>query len=106
MCSRHGTCSSFYSYYRYIYSYGLDKFVRFAKEVWHVSGEGKTKDEIAKEGLSCLESFIKECGMVTSLKELGATKEMLPLIANSTALGGGYNKLTAEEVLTILENCY
>ena len=93
-------------YYNYIYTYGLDKFVRFAKEVWHVSPEGKTKDEIAKEGLTALESFIKECGMITSIKELGATKEMLPLIANSTVLGGGYKKLTAEDILTILEACY
>ena len=93
-------------YYRYIYSYGLDKFVRFAKEVWHVSEEGKTKEQVAEEGLSCLEAFIKECGMVTALRDLGATKEMLPLIANSTVLGGGYKKLTAEEVLEILESCY
>ena len=94
-------------YYRHIYSYGLDKFVRFAKEVWNVSEEGKTKDEIAKEGISSLEAFIKECGMVTSIKELGATKEMLPLIAGSTVLlDAGYKKLTTEEVLTILENCY
>ena len=93
-------------YYRHIYSYGLDKFVRFAKNVWNVSEEGKSKDEVAKEGLSCLEAFIKECGIVTSIKELGATKEMLPLIANSTVLGGGYKKLTAEDILTILEECY
>ena len=93
-------------YYRHIYSYGLDKFVRFAKNVWNVSEEGKSKEEIAQEGLSCLEAFIKECGIVTSIRELGATKEMLPLIANSTVLGGGYKKLTAEEVLRILEECY
>ena len=93
-------------YYRHIYSYGLDKFVRFAKEVWYVSEEGKTKDEVALEGISALESFIKECGMVTNIKELGATKEMLPLIANSTVLGGGYKKLTSDEVLEILENCF
>ncbi len=93
-------------YYRHIYSYGLDKFVRFAKEVWHVSEEGKTRDEIALEGINCLESFIRECGMATTLRELGATKEMLPLIANSTVLGGGYKKLTAEDVLEVLEKCY
>ena len=93
-------------YYRYIYSYGLDKFVRFAKEVWYVSEEGKSKDEIALEGIDCLESFAKELGIVTSLRELGATREMLPLIANSTVLGGGYKKLTCEEILKILENCY
>ncbi len=56
-------------YYNYIYSYGLDKFVK-------------------------------------SIKELGATKEMLPLIANSTVLGGGYKKLNAEDILKILEKCY
>ncbi|MDD6795059.1 MAG: iron-containing alcohol dehydrogenase [Clostridiaceae bacterium] len=93
-------------YYRYIYKYGLDKFVRFAHEVWNVSEEGKTKDEIALEGIVCLETFIKECGMATTLRELGAEKEMLPLIAESTVLGGGYKKLTAEEVLNILEACY
>lgn len=93
-------------YYRHIYSYGLDKFVRFSKEVWHVSEDGKTKEQIAEEGISCLEAFIKELGIVTSISELGATREMLPLIANSTVLGGAYKKLTAEEVLTILENCF
>ena len=93
-------------YYRYIYSYGLDKFVRFAKEVWNVSEEGKSKEDIALEGIDCLEAFAKELGIVTSLRELGATREMLPLIANSTVLGGGYKKLTAEEILKILENCY
>lgn len=29
-----------------------------------------------------LEGFIKELGIVTSVRELGATKEMLPLIVN------------------------
>ncbi|WP_300902689.1 iron-containing alcohol dehydrogenase [uncultured Clostridium sp.] len=93
-------------YYNYIYSYGLDKFVKFAKNIWDVSEEGKTKEEVAKEGICCLEDFIKECGMVTSIKELGATKEMLPLIANSTVLGGGYKKVNAEDILKILEKCY
>ena len=54
-----------------------------------------------------MESFIKESGIVTSLKELGATEEMLPLIANSTVLlPGGYKALTAEEILEILKSAY
>jgi alcohol dehydrogenase YqhD (iron-dependent ADH family) len=94
-------------YYRYIYSYGLDKFVRFATEVWGVSPEGKSKDAIAVEGLDALEKFMKECGMVTSIKELGATEEMLPKIAESTfILENGYKKLTTEEVLEILKKCF
>lgn len=94
-------------YYRHIYSYGLDKFVRFAAQIWGVSTEGKTKDDVAREGLDALENFIKECGIVTSLEELGATREMLPKIAESTfILENGYKKLTTEEILKILEACF
>lgn len=94
-------------YYRLIYKFGLDKFVRFATEVWGVSAEGKTKEQIALEGIDALEAFTKECGIVTSLEELGATKEMLPKIAESTIIiGNGYKKLTSEDVLNILEDCF
>ncbi len=94
-------------YYRHIYKYGLDKFVRFAEVVWGVSSEGKTKDDVALEGISCLEAFIDECGIVKSLKELGATKEMLPLIAESTnASSNGYKELSPSEILDVLEQCF
>lgn len=93
-------------YYRYIYKFGLDKFVRFAKEVWKIDDAGKTKEETALAGIDAMEDFMKECGIVTSIKELGATEEMLPKIANSTILCGGYKVLTAEEVLEILKAAY
>ena len=93
-------------YYRYIYKFGLDKFVRFAKEVWKVDDSGRTKEETALAGIDAMEDFMKECGIVTSIKELGATEEMLPLIADSTILCGGYKVLTAEEVLEILKAAY
>lgn len=93
-------------YYRYIYRFGLDKFVRFATQVWNVEEAGKTKDEIALEGISVMESFMKECGIVTNIRDLGATKEMLPLIADSTVIMGGYKKLNAEEILDILKDAY
>lgn len=89
-------------YYRYIYKQGLEKFVRFAKNVWNISEEGKTKEELALAGIDALEAFIKENGMVSSLAELGATKEMLPLIAESSYSGGGYGKVSAEDILKIL----
>lgn len=94
------------AYYRYIYKDGIDKFVRFAKRVWNVCEEGKTKEEMALAGIDCLTNFIKECGMATSLKELGATKEMLPLIANSTFVGGAYKQLDANDILNILNDCF
>ena len=48
-----------------------------------------------------------ECGMVTTLKELGATPEMLPDITNSCIiLDVGYHKITHKKILAILKQCY
>jgi alcohol dehydrogenase YqhD (iron-dependent ADH family) len=101
-----GLCAISMPYYRHIYKYGLHKFVRFAKEIWRVDATGKTDEQVALEGIDCMEKFAKECGMITTLKELGATLEMLPKIANTCILGGGYKKVTSEDVLEILKNCY
>jgi alcohol dehydrogenase YqhD (iron-dependent ADH family) len=32
-------------YYKYIFRDGLDKFVRFAKEIWGIDPQGKTKEK-------------------------------------------------------------
>jgi len=93
-------------YYRAIYKDGLDKFARFATQVWNIEEEGKSKEGLALAGIDALEDFIKECGIVTNLQELGATEEMLAKIANSTVILGGYRKLTAEEILDILKTAY
>lgn len=94
------------AYYRYIYSYGIDKFVRFAKNVWGVPTHGMEKKEAAEAGIAKLTDFIKLLKLPLSVKELGVTEEMLPLIANSAVLGGGYQKLTPADILTILQNSY
>ena len=93
-------------YYKYIYQYGQDKFVRFAKNIWNVDDNGKNKEEVILEGLQCLTDFIVEMGIPTTLREIGATKEMLPLIANSCIESGGYKMITHEEILEILKECY
>ncbi|MBN1971584.1 MAG: iron-containing alcohol dehydrogenase [Candidatus Delongbacteria bacterium] len=93
-------------YYRKIYKYGLDRFVRFAISVWGVDEKGKSKEEIALAGIDALEKFVRECEIVINLKELGATEDMLPQIANSTFILGGYKKLTHEEILDILKTAY
>lgn len=93
-------------YYKYISEYGLKKFARFAKTVWDIDTKGMTDREAADKGIEALCTFIKEIKMPLTLKELGATKDMLPKIANSTVLGGGYKQMTAEDILKVLEACY
>ena len=91
-------------YYRHILPYGLPKFRRFAVNVWNVQTEGKTNEEIAREGLSAMESWMKELGLVMNLTDLGATEEMIPDIVKATIiLNGGYKTLTTEEVEEILK---
>lgn len=93
-------------YYKYIYKYGLDKFVRFAKKVWKVDETGKTKDEIALEGIDALAAFIKDMGIPTTLRELGATEEMLPLIAKTSKKSGGYKIMEEQDILAVLKACF
>lgn len=92
------------AYYRYIMPYGLDKFKRYAVNVWNVSPEGKTDEEIAKEGLARMEDWMKRIGLVMNISELGVTDDMLDGIANgSFIMTGGYKTLDHDEIVNILK---
>lgn len=93
-------------YYRYILPYGTEKFKRFAINVWNVNPEGKNDEQIALEGLSAMESWMKKLGLVMNITELGATPDMIDGIADGTfLLDGGYKQLTRDEVVEILKQC-
>ena len=92
------------AYYRLILPFGLPKFKRYALNVWGVDPAGKTDEEISKEGLSAMESWMKEIGLVMNLSELGVTEDMLDGIVKSTLImEGGYKVLTPDEVRTVLK---
>lgn len=93
-------------YYRYVCKFGLPKFVRFAQNIWGVCADGKTDEQVALEGIDCLEAFAKELGIPSTLRELGCTEDMLEKIANSANEGGGYKKITHEEIYRILKECF
>ena len=77
-------------------------------------GEGQTKK--ANEMFSGIVYSTVILGAVVSLavfffvediaRALGATEEMLPLIAKSTITGGGYKQMNADDILTVLKECY
>lgn len=92
-------------YYRFIMPYGLEKFKRYAINVWSVHPEGKTDQQIAREGLDQMEAWMKEIGLVMNIKDLGVTEDMLEGIAKgSFILKGGYKVLTLDEIVNILRN--
>lgn len=93
-------------YYRYILPYGTEKFKRFAINVWNVNPEGKNDEQVALEGLSAMEIWMKKLGLVMNITELGATPDMIDGIADGTfLLDGGYKQLTRDEVVEILKQC-
>ncbi len=95
-------------YYRHIYKYGLPKFQRFATEVWGISADGKTEEEISLAGVEALADFIKEIGLPTTLRELGITEQTdLKKIADSVSIvPGSYKQMTHQEILEIFKECY
>lgn len=92
------------AYFRCIMSDGLHKFKRYAINVWNVDPQGKSDEEIANEGLACMESYMRKLGLVMNLRELGVKEDMLEGIADSTFIKtGGYKILTKEEVISVLK---
>lgn len=91
-------------YYKYIMPYGLAKFKRYAVNVWNVSPDGKTDEEIALEGLSNMEGWMKEIGLVMNIRDLGVTDDMIDGIAKgSFIMDGGYKVLNHDEIVMILK---
>ncbi len=91
-------------YYRYIMPYGLKKFARFATEVWGISPDGKTDEQLAEAGLAAMENWMKELGLTMTISELGVTDDMIEGIADATLiLDGGYKVLDRDEVVGILK---
>lgn len=91
-------------YYKHIMPYGLAKFKRFAQNVWDVDANGKSDEEAALEGLTAMENWMKELGLVMKIADLGVKEDMIEGIANATlVLEGGYKKLDHEEIVAVLK---
>ena len=90
-------------YYRLIMPYGLEKFARFAVNVWGINAAGKTNEELAIAGLNAMENWMREIGCVMSIRELGTDESSLDAIADATlTMTGGYRTLTRVEILDVL----
>lgn len=102
--------------YRHLYKDNLQKFIRFAEEVWHVDTNGRTDEEIALAGIDALAAFIREIGLPTTLTELKAgmregspdptDKEILRKVADSVIITPGCaRQMSHDEIYDILVEC-
>lgn len=90
------------AYYNYILPYGVDKFKRFAIDVFNVNPKGNDID-IAKEGLKEMAKWMDLLHLPLNTSILGVNKDNIDLITKNTfILDGGYKVLTKEEIKEIL----
>ncbi|MDE6386957.1 MAG: iron-containing alcohol dehydrogenase [Lachnospiraceae bacterium] len=94
--------------YRHMYKDGVKQFARMAEKVWEIPAEDKTPEELAVAGIDALADFIREIGLPSSFTEMGITdKSVLKKVADTCNLTAGCcKKLSREEVLEILEECW
>lgn len=94
--------------YRHLYKSSVKQFARMAEKVWEIPAEGKTQEELAEAGIQGLADFIREIGLPSTFTEMGLTdKSVLKKVANTCNLTAGCcKKLSREEVLEILEECW
>ncbi|PAB60183.1 iron-containing alcohol dehydrogenase [Anaeromicrobium sediminis] len=91
---------------KYVYKENIDRFVRFAKFVFHVDSNDKTNEEIALLGIEKFEGFLKDIKIPIRLKEEGIPYDDFNTMAEKcTGSGsiGRFVKLSKEDVVKILE---
>lgn len=93
--------------YKHIYKENINKFARYAKEVWKIDTTGLSNEEIALKGIETLAEFIKEIGLPSKLSEINITdKEILRKVADTSNISKGCcRQLTSNEIYEILLEC-
>ena len=95
------------SWARYVYKDCLHRFVKFAKNVMGVTGDG-SEEEIALQGIEAMENFYHSIGMPINFQELGIhpDKQQIREMAERCNIASGNHtgsakKLTVEDMAAI-----
>jgi alcohol dehydrogenase YqhD (iron-dependent ADH family) len=85
----------------------LPKFVDYAHHVWNL--KGTDEESIARKGIRKTKKFFDSFGLPQTLHDVGVKKESLELMAEKSCVFGDigkFQKLTKQDVLTILTNAF
>ena len=104
-----GLAALWCSWARYVYKANIDRWYRYAKEIWNVNNDNK--EEAIIEAINLQEDYYRSIGMPVGLKELGIKEKDLELLAFNTSKGKsriipGYKPLGYQEILDIFTLAY
>ena len=93
---------------KYVYKHDVERFYRYAKEVFHVETQGKTREEVACAGIEKTKEFFASLNMPTSFSEADIPSDKLEemaekAIASTGGNTGNFVRLTADDVLNIFK---
>lgn len=93
---------------RYVWKTNPHKLVMFAERVWDIPPDEEHPEETALRGIERFEAFLRQIGMPSSFKEIGARKEDIGRMTDQLLAGreteGNYVKLKREDVIQIYES--
>jgi len=100
-----GLAVVFPAWMKYVYKNGINKFKRYAINIWNVDTENKTDDEIALEGINKTKEYFSKIGAPVTLGELNIPKEDIEKIATTALVNGdgSYVKIYRKDVEEILK---
>ena len=102
-----GLSALFPSYARQVYQKGLNRFARFAVEVFGEDYDFEHPERTALKGIEDMENLISFLGLPKSLKEIGVSPEQFDMVAERCTANGrnvsNLCKLTKQDVMEILE---
>jgi hypothetical protein len=104
----HGVTLSiiFPAWMKYVYKDNLDRFNKFAVNVFDISDAGKSKEIVALEGIKAYEDFLKEVGLPTSFKEANLPSDKIEEMGHKAVIKGklgGLKKLDVDDIIKIYE---
>jgi len=96
----------FPAWMKYVYKHDVNKFAQFAARVFGAEAYFNDIERTALEGIKRLESFYKEIGLPTKLRDVNIPDTMLEEMAKKGTSGGplgNFVKLEKKDVLNILK---
>lgn len=99
-----GLAIVFPNWMKYVYKNSINKFKKYAVNIWNVYTKNKTEEEIALEGINKTKEYFSRVGAPVTLSEVNIPESDIDKIVETVILTGegSYLKINKEDIKNIL----